>query len=118
MPAETAYRDETNAPTREAIDREAGPVLLEFGTAWCGHCRAVALRVAEALDRHPEVRHIKVEDGPGRPLGRSFQVRLWPAFVFLRDGQVVRQLARPSHAQLEDAFRALEDASTAGGTPG
>jgi thioredoxin 1 len=53
------------------------------------------------------VKHIKVEDGPGRALGRSFEVRLWPNLVFLRDGRVVRQLSRPSHAQLEDAFRAL-----------
>jgi thioredoxin 1 len=50
------------------------------------------------------VRHLKVEDGPGRPLGRSFQVRLWPNLVFLKDGTVVRQLARPSHQDLRDAF--------------
>ena len=107
MPAETEYRDESRAPTRAAIDREPGLVLLEFGTPWCGHCRALALRVAELLERHPEVKHIKVEDGPGRALGRSFEVRLWPSFVFLREGKVVRQLARPSHARLEEAMSAL-----------
>jgi thioredoxin 1 len=63
--------------------------------------------VAELLDRSPEVRHVKVEDGRGRALGRSFQVRLWPNLVFLRDGRVVRQLARPGHDQLEEAFREL-----------
>ena len=107
MAAETDYRDETHAPTREAIDGSSGPVLLEFGTTWCGHCRALAPRVAEHLALHPEVRHFKVEDGPGRPLGRSFQVRMWPSFVFLRDGQVVAQVARPSHDQLAEAFGKL-----------
>jgi thioredoxin 1 len=53
------------------------------------------------------VKHLKVEDGPGRPLGRSFRVRLWPNLVFLKDGVVVRQLARPSVAELHDAFGAL-----------
>ncbi len=53
------------------------------------------------------MRHLKVEDGPGRPLGRSFQVKLWPNLVFLRDGVKVRQLARPGYQQLEEAFRAL-----------
>jgi thioredoxin 1 len=107
MPAEREYRDETQAPTREEVDRAAGRVLLEFGAPACGICRALAPRVAMLLDRHPEVRHIKVEDGPGRPLGRSFGVRLWPNLVFLRDGRVVRQLDRPSYDQLDEAFQAL-----------
>jgi len=107
MPVEAEYREEGLAPTRAEIDRAEGLVLLEFGTAWCGHCRAVAFKVKELLESHPEVKHVKVEDGPGRPLGRSFQVRLWPSFVFLREGTVVRQLARPSHASLEEAMSAL-----------
>jgi len=107
MAAEPEYRDEEQAPTRAEVDRTNGPVLLEFGTPWCGHCRALAPRLAEHLDRHPEIRHFKVEDGPGRPLGRSFRVRLWPNLVFLRDGQVTSQLARPSYDQLEEAFRKL-----------
>jgi thioredoxin 1 len=107
MPAEIEYRDESAAPSREEIDQQTGAVLLEFGTAWCGHCIAIKRRVADLLERHPEVKHVKVEDGPGRPLGRSFHVRLWPNFVFLRDGRVVRQIARPSYAALDEAFQAL-----------
>ena len=107
MPAESQYRDPSRTPTRDEVDREAGPVLLEFGTPWCGHCRALAPRVAALLERHPEVKHVKVEDGPGEPLGRSFEVRLWPNLVFLRDGRVVRQLARPTYQQLEQAFSEL-----------
>jgi thioredoxin 1 len=107
MPAETAYRDESRTPTREDVDRTPGRVLLEFGTEGCGYCRAIAPRVAALLDTFPEVRHVKVEDGPGRPLGRSFRVRRWPSLVFLRDGRVVRQVARPGDDELDEAFRAL-----------
>jgi thioredoxin 1 len=101
------YLAESQAPTREEVDRMPGLVLLEFGTDWCGFCRAASPQVESLVRQHPGVRHLKVEDGPGRPLGRSFRVRLWPNLVFLRDGAVVRQLARPSVHEIRDAFEAL-----------
>jgi thioredoxin 1 len=96
------------APSREEVDRMTGLVLLEFGTDWCGFCRATAPHVKTLLRQHPEIRHVKVEDGPGRSLGRSFRVKLWPNLVFLRDGKVVRQLARPTAADLREAFEAVK----------
>jgi thioredoxin len=104
------YLAEDQAPTREAIEGTAGLVLLEFGTDWCGFCRAASPQIESLLRQHPKVRHIRVEDGPGRPLGRSFKVRLWPSLVFLNNGAVVRQLARPSGAELREAFEELTSA--------
>jgi len=103
----TDYLPPSSAPTRQDIDRAVGLVLLEFGTGWCGICRAAQPRIAAFLARYPQVQHVKVEDGPGRKLGRSFGIKLWPALVFLKDGAVVRQLARPSDAELEKTFTAL-----------
>src|ERR1043166_3706567 len=82
-------------PTRAEVDSLPGPVLIEFGAPWCPHCQALQPHLAELLMRYPDVRHIKIEDGKGKPLGRSFRVKLWPNLVFLRDGQLVRQLVRP-----------------------
>jgi thioredoxin 1 len=107
MAAQTSYLAPEQAPTRDEIDRSPGLVLLEFGTPWCGICRALAPRIAERLALHPQVRHVRVEDGPGQPLGRSFHVRLWPNLVFLRDGRPLRQLARPGHDALDEAWKAL-----------
>lgn len=103
----TPYLEENETPTREQVDRMPGRVVVEFGTDWCGFCRASGPQVESLFRQHPGIRHVKVEDGPGRPLGRSFRVRLWPNFVFLRDGEVVRQLARPSANELKDAFASL-----------
>ena len=55
--------------------------------------------IATALAAHPRVRHIKIEDGSGLPLGRSFGVKLWPTLVFLSDGREVARLVRPRDAQ-------------------
>jgi len=108
MPEE--YVAVCQAPTREEVERMTGLVVVEFWTDWCGFCRAAAPQVESFLRQHPGVRHVKVEDGPGRPLGRSFRVKLWPNLVFLRDGAVVRQLARPGAAELREAFDSLTEA--------
>jgi thioredoxin 1 len=95
-------------PTRDEIDASQGSMLLEFGTGWCGHCQAAAPAIAEALAEYPAVRHIKVEDGPGRPLGRSFRVKLWPTAIFLKDGQEVARVVRPVAAdELRPALHQL-----------
>jgi len=85
-------------PERAAIDAAPGLVVLDFGTDWCGYCRAAEPFIAEAVAGQAAATHIKVEDGPGRPLGRSFRVKLWPTVVVLRDGQEVARVVRPADA--------------------
>jgi thioredoxin 1 len=85
-------------PTREEIDATTGPVFLEFGTDWCGYCQAAAPLIAEALAGFPSVQHLKVEDGSGRRLGRSFRVKLWPTAIFLKDGVEIARAVRPDGA--------------------
>ena len=101
------YLPEDKAPTREEIDLMTGPVLVEFGTPWCGYCQAAQRDIVTLLAEHPGVRHVKVEDGPGRRLGRTFRVKLWPNLVFMKDGAVVRQLARPSAGEMREGFEAM-----------
>ncbi len=96
------------APSREDVDQRRGAAVLEFGTPWCGHCQRAQPLIEQALHGLPDVEHIKVEDGAGRPLGRSYRVKLWPTLVFLRDGQEVARLVRPQTAQeLADALGQL-----------
>jgi len=86
-------------PSRAQVDALAGPTLLEFGANWCGYCIAAQPLVAAALAEQPQLRHIKVEDGSGRPLGRSFGVKLWPTLIFLNEGQEVARVIRPSSVE-------------------
>jgi thioredoxin 1 len=90
----TAAYVETD-PKRADIDALEGATLLEFGSPWCGWCRRAEPLIAQALEKHPGVRHIKIADASGRRLGRSFTVKLWPTLVFLRDGKERGRLVRP-----------------------
>lgn len=87
-----------DAPSREQVAALTGMALLDFGTNWCGHCQAALQPVAQAMAAHPGLRHVRVEDGPGRPLGRSFKVKLWPTLILLRDGQEIARLVRPTES--------------------
>lgn len=95
-------------PTRDEVDAMRGPVLLEFGINECPHCQAAQPLIADALKRYPEVRHIRLEDVKGRRLGRSFTVKLWPALIFLKDGQEVARVIRPTaQREVDEGFAAL-----------
>ena len=80
-----------------------------FGTDWCGFCSGAQPAIEAALAAHPDLRHIKVEDGSGRPLGRSFRIKLWPTLVLLRDGEEVARVVRPSsRAEVDRAVELLD----------
>jgi len=83
-------------PPRADVDALPGPTVVEFGAPWCGFCQAAQPALAAALADHPGFRHLKIEDGPGRRLGRSFGIKLWPTMVVLRDGREVARVVRPS----------------------
>jgi thioredoxin 1 len=101
------YLSAIEAPSLAEVQALPGLVLLEFGTEWCGHCRAAQPLIAQALADRPSWRHLKVEDGPGRALGRHYRVRLWPTLVVLRDGQELGRLVRP--ATFQDVQAVLTD---------
>jgi thioredoxin 1 len=100
------YAPETT--TRDEVDAMQGPVVIEFGTNWCGWCQGAQPVIAGAFAGHENIRHIKVEDGPGRPLGRSFRIKLWPTLVFLKDGREVARVTRPANERaVADALAQL-----------
>ena len=101
----------TPGPTREDVDQMSGAIILEFGTDWCGYCRAADVIVERALAKNPEILHLRVEDGPGRRLGRSFNIKLWPTLIFLKDGKELARTVRPARLdELQKGMQLLLDA--------
>lgn len=96
-------------PDRVDVDALIGPAVVEFGAPWCGYCIAAQPLIESAFARHADVRHIKIEDGRGLPLGRSFRVKLWPTLVFLFDGEEVERIVRPTDAAaILEAFERID----------
>ncbi len=92
-------------PTREEVDAFTEPTVLEFGAGWCGYCRAAQPDIESVMGRHASVRHLKIEDGKGRRLGRSFRVKLWPTLIYLEAGVEKGRVVRPgSAAEIETIF--------------
>lgn len=95
-------------PPRREIDALPGITVLEFGTNWCGFCRGAQPHIQQAFTAHGDVRHIKVEDGADRKLGRTYKVKLWPTLIFLKDGVETARVVRPnSPRDVEQGFEAV-----------
>ena len=101
--------------------RSDEPVRADVARSRSDAARIAALVVAIAapqpllaatLADHPRVRHIKIADASGRPLGRSFKVKLWPTLIFLSDGQEVARLVRPDEAgAVREALAQIDNAA-------
>ena len=85
-------------PTRAEVDAFTEPTVLEFGATWCGYCQGAQADILSVMKHHPTVRHIKIEDGKGRSLGRSFRVKLWPTLIYLEKGVEKGRVVRPNDA--------------------
>jgi thioredoxin 1 len=107
MNAPTPYS--SDEPSRADVDAMRGSTVIEFGANWCGVCQGAQASITDALATRPPQRHLKIEDGRGRPLGRSFGVKLWPTLVMLQDGREVARVVRPgSVGEITEALSRLD----------
>lgn len=93
--------------SRDEVDAMQGPVVVEFGASWCSICAGIKPQAEAAFANYDHVRHIRVEDGPGKRLGRSFKVKLWPTFVFMQDGQLIQTAVRPNQQEITSGLAAI-----------
>lgn len=97
--------------SRTDLDQQHGFTVVEFGTDWCEYCQAAQPLIAAALSEYPSVNHLKITDGKGQRLGRSYAVKLWPTLIFLCNGCEVSRLVRPTDvSSISNALQRLVSA--------
>ena len=92
-----SYEEETL--NRDEVEQRPGTWGLEFGANWCGYCIAAQKDIETVLSPMTEVHHEKIADGSGRPLGRSYRVKLWPTLILIHDGKEIDRVVRPSSVE-------------------
>lgn len=97
-------------PTREYVNNIPGGVMLEFGSISCRYCQSVQEIISDEIELFQNIDHIKIEDGRGKKLGRSFGVQNWPTLIFMKDGKELKRLVR--NVDLEEFRACLELIST------
>ena len=83
--------------TDKTFDQETaeGLVLIDFWATWCGPCRMQAPildQLSEAYDAS-ELRILKMDVDENPETARRFGIMSIPTLMFIKDGEVVKQVA-------------------------
>jgi len=96
----------------EATVSKQGIVMLDWGAAWCGPCRAFAPVFEKASEKHQDVTFGKIDTDAQPELSGMFQVRSLPTLMIFRDGILLFEqagaLPAPVLEELIGKVRALD----------
>ncbi len=94
------------------------PVLVEFYTDNCPHCKTVAPVLAKlAFDGQGVIRICKINASKNQPLTDRYGVAGVPAFLLFRDGQMQETTSGALEASDMRAWLAAHDIKIPAGTP-
>jgi len=85
-----------------AVLEAEGPVLVDFWSPTCPHCRALAPHFEEAAEKIPGVKFVKVSTEEALPLFDQHQVFAVPVLILFKNGkELVREGGSKTCEQIE-----------------
>jgi len=87
----------------EVLSHNSTPVLVDFYATWCGPCKAIAPRLADASREYAgKLKIVKVDIDSNRSLAQKYQVSAVPTLIMFKNGQAVdRVTGAPSPDSLK-----------------
>ncbi len=74
------------------MDFSEGKFILEFYSERCAACKVVGEIVEKLIERHGDVRLVKIDVLKNRDLAKKFGVISLPVLVFVKDGVEVDRI--------------------------
>jgi thioredoxin 1 len=83
----------TDANFDDLVIRASQPVLVDFATAWCPPCKALAPVIDELSDEYQGTARIgKLDTDSNQGVSAQFSVSAIPTLIFFDRGRVIRKL--------------------------
>ena len=96
----------------DSVEKETGPILVDFWAEWCMPCRALAPVIDElATEFQGKVRFAKVNVDECKDIPAKFGIRGIPTLILFNEGKKVNELVGN---QPKDKIRTMLTKATGG----
>ena len=69
-------------------------VVIDFFATWCGPCKMISPKIEAMAGEMSNVVFIKVDVDEAEDVAQEYNISAMPTFVFLKNGQKVKDLKR------------------------
>lgn len=77
---------------KDVLDSKV-PVLVDFWAEWCGPCKMIGPTLEELAGEYEgKVKIVKIDADQNAEYAAKYQVRGIPTLLFVKDGEVTKQL--------------------------
>ena len=90
MIQDSEYQFLNESTFNEEVLRYHKPVIVEFGSEWCGSCRIMGSFVNHISATYQnQIKVVKLDIDQNEHLAAQYGVQVRPTFLFIRNGEII-----------------------------